>query len=115
MVDRSSIAKALIIADRGYESYNLMAHIQEKGWKYLIRIKDTRSSGIASGLDLPDSPEFDVWFHLHFTKRQTAEAKLLLQDSNGTNGYRQPILLTSCHSTAKSMIRVPFTIFLFAL
>ena len=80
MVDRSSIAKALIIADRGYESYNLMAHIQEKGWKYLIRIKDIHSSGIAAGLDLPVAPEFDVWFDFHFTKRQTAEAKQLLND-----------------------------------
>ena len=80
MVDRSSIVKALIIADRGYESYNLMAHIQEKGWKYLIRIKDIHSSGIAAGLDLPDRDEFDVWFHFHFTKRQTAEAKQLLND-----------------------------------
>ena len=80
MVDRSSIVKALIIADRGYESYNLMAHVQEKGWKYLIRIKDIHSSGIAAGLDLPDRDEFDVWFHFHFTKRQTAEAKQLLND-----------------------------------
>ena len=80
MVDRSSIAKALIIADRGYESYNLMAHIQEKGWKYLIRIKDIHSSGIAAGLDLLNRDEFDLWFHFHFTKRQTAEAKQLLKD-----------------------------------
>ena len=28
MVDRSNISKALLIADRGYESYNNMAHIQ---------------------------------------------------------------------------------------
>jgi len=41
MVDRSAInAPALVIADRGYESYNNMAHIQEKGWKFLIKIKD---------------------------------------------------------------------------
>lgn len=80
MIDRSSIAKALIIADRGYESYNLMAHIQEKGWKYLIRIKDIHSSGIAAGLDLPDRDEFDIWFYFHFTKRQTAEAKQLLKN-----------------------------------
>ena len=40
MVDRSQIHKALVIADRGYESYNSMAHIQEKGWFFLIRIKD---------------------------------------------------------------------------
>ena len=80
MVDRSSVPKALIIADRGYESYNLMAHIQEKGWKYLIRIKDVHSSGIASGLALPDCDTFDILFDLHFTKRQTAEAKRLLND-----------------------------------
>ena len=80
MVDRSNVAKALIIADRGYESYNLMAHIQEKGWKYLIRIKDIHSSGIAAGLALPTHDEFDIWFDFHFTKRQTAEAKRLLND-----------------------------------
>ena len=80
MVDRSFVEKALIIADRGYESYNLMAHIQEKGWKFLIRIKDIQSSGIASGLDLPNTHEFDKIFHFHFTKRQTAEAKQLLKD-----------------------------------
>ena len=82
MVDRSSFENALIIADRGYESYNLFAHIQEKGWKYLIRIKDIHSSGIAAGLDLPDRDEFDIWFHFHFTKRQTAEAKALLRNTN---------------------------------
>ena len=80
MVDRSRIENALIIADRGYESYNLFAHIQEKGWKYLIRIKDIHSSGIAAGLALPESDEFDTWFHFHFTKRQTAESKQLLKD-----------------------------------
>ena len=82
MVDRSSIANSLVIADRGYESYNLMAHIQEKGWKYLIRIKDIHSSGIASSLNLPTSSEFDAPFHLHLTKRQNAEAKKLLKDTN---------------------------------
>ncbi len=40
MVDRSDIKNAPIIADRGYESYNNMAHVQEKGWKFLIPVKD---------------------------------------------------------------------------
>lgn len=32
MVDRSTIdEKAIIIMDRGYESYDVMVHIQEKG------------------------------------------------------------------------------------
>ena len=53
MVDKSDISKALVVADRGYESYNNMAHIQEKGWYFLIRIKDGKN-GIKQGLDLPD-------------------------------------------------------------
>ncbi|MBU3804499.1 MAG: transposase [Candidatus Cellulosilyticum pullistercoris] len=37
MVDRSNLDKnTIIMADRGYESYNVLAHIQEKGWKYII-------------------------------------------------------------------------------
>ena len=44
MVDRSPMPKALVIADRGYESYNNMAHIQEKGWHFLIRVKDGKGS-----------------------------------------------------------------------
>lgn len=41
MVDRSDFTtKTIVTADRGYESYNNMAHIQEKGWFYLIRVKD---------------------------------------------------------------------------
>lgn len=39
MVDDSNIPKALLIADRGYESYNNMAHIQEKGWFFLFALK----------------------------------------------------------------------------
>lgn len=82
MIDRSFVERALIIADRGYESYNLMAHIHEKGWKYLIRIRDIHSSGIVKGMDLPNDDEFDLCFHFQFTKRQTANAKQLLNDTN---------------------------------
>ncbi len=91
MVDRSAIANALLLADRGYESYNNLAHIQEKGWKFLIRIKDG-AGGIASGLTLPDTDEFDIPFHLKLTNKQTNEVKQLLKDKNHykaiTNGVR---------------------------
>lgn len=63
MVDRSDIENAFILADRGYESYNNLAHIQEKGWNLLVRIKNG-TNGIVSGLTLPDADEFDVPFHL---------------------------------------------------
>jgi hypothetical protein len=46
MVDRSDIKEqAIIIADRGYESYNVFTHIEKKGWNYVIRVKDINSSG----------------------------------------------------------------------
>jgi len=81
MVDRSSISNALLMADRGYESYNNLAHIQEKGWKFLIRIKDS-TQGIVSGLNLPSSERFDIPFHLQLTKQQTNLAKELFKDKN---------------------------------
>ena len=81
MVDRSRLHNVLLLADRGYESFNVLAHIQEKGWKFLLRIKDG-TCGIAAGLDLPDSPEFDVSILLNLTGRQTNEVKRLMKDRN---------------------------------
>ena len=83
MVDRSSLDYVLLIADRGYESYNLMAHIQEKGWFYLIRIQDiSNSRGIAAGLDLPESDEFDLSVDLSLLTKQTKELKKLCENRN---------------------------------
>lgn len=49
MVDRSELAgPVILIADRGYEAYNNMAHIAQKGWNYLIRVTE----------------QFDTAFHL---------------------------------------------------
>lgn len=80
LVDCSGIEKALVIADRGYESFNSMAHIQEKGWFFLIRVKD--SSGIKQGLELPETECFDVDISLKLTRKKTNEVKQLLKDKN---------------------------------
>ena len=80
MLCRSDIPKALLIADRYYESYNLMAHCQEKGWCFLIRVKDIHSCGIASSLTLPSSECFDVPFTLSITRRQSKQAKRTLKN-----------------------------------
>ncbi len=83
MVDRSLVEKAIIVADRGYEAYNLMAHIQERGWKFLIRVKDSeQAGGIAAGLVLPKAKEFDLFVHMSLTTKQTNEVKRLLRDKN---------------------------------
>lgn len=81
MVDRSDIEKVLLLADRGYESYNNLAHIQEKGWFFLIRIKDN-STGLTSGFDLPSTMEYDVPFHLNLTRKQNNSTKQLCKDRN---------------------------------
>ena len=76
MVDRSHIQdKVIITADRGYESYNCFAHIEKKGWNYVIRVKDLASSGILSGLCLPGTDEFDVTVKRILTRKQTKEIK----------------------------------------
>jgi len=85
MVDRSNIKKALVIADRGYESYNNMAHIQEKGWYFLIRIKDGMT-GIKNGLTLPPCDVFDVPISLKLSRKQTKEMKALYV--NDKNHYK---------------------------
>ena len=76
MVGRSRISgDVIVIGDRGYESYNNFAHIERKGWHYLIRVKDLCSSGILSGLDLPSTDEFDVIINRVLTRKQTNEVK----------------------------------------
>ena len=60
MVDRADLSHpAIILADRGYESYNVLAHILQKGWKFLIRVKNG-VGGIVSGLPIPNSEEFGI-------------------------------------------------------
>lgn len=60
MVDRSDISQSVILlADRNYESCNNLAHLENKGWKCLIRIREKRRA-VAFGAALPDRPEFDI-------------------------------------------------------
>lgn len=76
MVDRSDIKdKTILIADRGYESYNVFEHIAKKEWKYVIRVKDINSNGIISAISLPKQKEFDIKYSILLTRRQTKEIK----------------------------------------
>ena len=62
--------------DRGYESYNLMAHFQEKGWLYIIRIRDGKQS-MRSSFNLPNTECFDQTFSLTLSRKQTNQLKKL--------------------------------------
>lgn len=76
MVEKHRNDKIPIIftADRGYESYNDMAHVMECGHKFVIRVKDIDSQGIAADLGLPDT-YFDKSMTLKLTCRATNEVK----------------------------------------
>lgn len=77
MVDRSKVnEKAIIIADRGYESYNVFAHAEQKGLKYLIRVKDVTSrGGISPSLKLNAQGDIDQEINVIITKKQTNAVK----------------------------------------
>ena len=60
------------MADRGYESFNIFAHLILKGMYFVIRMKDINSNGILSSYDLPDS-EFDTHIRTTLTRRHTKE------------------------------------------
>ena len=76
MVDRDEASVPTIyIADRGYESYNNMAHIIEKGQKFLIRVRDSKNNSVVSGLVLPVHDEFDVPYRVGLTRKQTNQVK----------------------------------------
>ena len=69
MIDRSSVPKTILIADRGYEAYNNIAHIEKKGWKYLIRIRD--AAGMIQPFQLSPGCNLDVWKTITLTRKQT--------------------------------------------
>ena len=76
MVSNSSLKDPVIlVADRGYESYNTFADLEEKGWNDVIRVKDLKSNSMVSLLVLPDEYEFAYPVHFILTRKQTNEVK----------------------------------------
>ena len=63
MVDRLDTppdTRDVFIGDRGYCSYNNMAHVMETGQYFLFRTKDIHSKGLVGNFDFPDSGSFDI-------------------------------------------------------
>ncbi|UUX33913.1 IS4 family transposase [Fundicoccus culcitae] len=51
---------SIFIADRGYPSYNVFAHLQELQHKYVIRCKDLNDRDFVRKSDVPDTDEYDT-------------------------------------------------------
>lgn len=67
LTQRNKCDNSIFIADRGFESSNLIEKLN-LSTNFIIRVRDSASSGngITTGLDLPDG-EFDVDYSLIFT------------------------------------------------
>lgn len=74
MADRTPVPVGLrdiYIGDRGYCSYNNIAHVIEKGQFFLFRSKDVLSKGILKNLELPTEGTFDKPVTITITRRQS--------------------------------------------
>ena len=72
MVDRNTLDKSIILADRGYGSFNLFEHINRKeNVEYLIRVKN---GWLNNFKNLPDG-EFDVDMSFELRNTQTKKDK----------------------------------------
>ena len=63
MVDRHQTIdniKSVFIGDRGYCSYNNMAHVLEKDQYFLFRTKDIHSKGLVGNFNFPQEESFDI-------------------------------------------------------
>ena len=81
MVDRHYTpagTKDVFIGDRGYCSYNNMAHVLEKGQYFLFRTKDIHSKGLVSNFDLPQEDSFDI--RVNVTLVRSHKKKIEIKD-----------------------------------
>jgi Transposase DDE domain. len=75
MIDRCVYGhKTIFIADRGYESYNIFAHAEQRDMYYLIRVRESGRSMVSS-FGLPQTDSFDRQVHLTLTRKQTTRAR----------------------------------------
>lgn len=96
-----------------------MAHIQEKGWHFLIRVKDGRGS-IKGNLELPEQELFDMDINLKITRKQSNEVKKLLKDKNHyrflpTNVNFDYLPAKSCYKDPASFYGLHFRIVRFQI
>ena len=77
MVDRYNdplARKTVFIADRGYCSYNNMAHVIEQGQFFLFRTKDIHKKGLTQNFEFPDEDSFDITVDVALVRRHSRKA-----------------------------------------
>ena len=75
--------RTIFIGDRGYCSYNNMAHVVEQGQYFLFRTKDIHSKGLVGNFNFPDAESFDIDVSVILVR---SHSKKVLADIH-TEGY----------------------------
>ena len=103
----------IIVADRNYECYDTMAKLERNGLKYLIRAKEHK--GIASGLDLPGTEEFDMQVDLSLTRKKNMSTIPLLKERNKYRFIPGTLRFDLLSTNSNAFYHLPFRIVRFKL
>lgn len=79
IVDRYPLSpdtRAVFIGDRGFCSYNNMAHVIQRGQFFLFRAKDILSKGLLHHIDFPSDESFDTSVQLVIVRNQSKKRSL---------------------------------------
>lgn len=85
IVDRHAVlpgSKNVYIGDRGYCSYNNMAHVMETGQYFLFRTKDIDQKGLVGNFGLPEGGSFDIRVKVAIVRTHSRKVKT-------PDGYRR--------------------------
>jgi len=80
--DASYNEKTIFIGDRGYCSYNNMAHVINKEQFFLFRTKDITSRGLVHNFDFPEEESFDISVVVTLVRTRSKEIQ-------SVNGYKR--------------------------
>ena len=98
--------KALFIADRGYESYTLMAQIQHNGDYFLIRAKEYFGQGSTiNGYPFPRDGTFDETVTYIYTRRQNKKTKAHPEIYKRVSPKDSPYFINKEHPYVKMTLR----------
>lgn len=70
--------KNVYIGDRGYCSYNNMAHVVEQGQYFLFRTKDILSKGLVGNFEFPETESFDIDVAVTLTRSHSRKISIPL-------------------------------------
>lgn len=76
IVDRHTVlpgTKNVYIGDRGYCSYNNMAHVLHNGQYFLFRAKDIHQKGLVGNFDFPEEDTFDITVDVSLVRSHSAK------------------------------------------